>query len=134
MITADTSVIVAGFASWHESHAVAHKELQQVSQLIGHCALETYSVLSRLPAPHRSPPHIVSQFITTRFSQDFMLLDSAGICRLLATLPSGGIAGGATYDAVIGATAAFFGVTLLSLDRRAIQTYETCGATVRLLG
>lgn len=63
-----------------------------------------------------------------------MLLDSAGICRLLATLPSGGIAGGATYDAVIGATAAFFGVTLLSLDRRAIQTYETCGATVRLLG
>jgi hypothetical protein len=44
----DTSVVVAGFASWHESHHRARRTLDGGVSLIGHCALETYSVLTRL--------------------------------------------------------------------------------------
>jgi hypothetical protein len=48
---ADTSVVVAAFASWHEHHLRARKALDGGLQMIDHCALETYSVLTRLPAP-----------------------------------------------------------------------------------
>ncbi len=133
MRTADTSVLVAAFASWHEHHAIAEQELDDVTDLIGHCALETYSVLTRLPAPHRAPPAVVERFIRTRFSAGFLVLDGAKISARLAELPLLGVSGGATYDAMIGATAQHFGVTLISLDRRASRTYEACGAQVKLL-
>ena len=133
MKTADTSVLVAAFASWHEQHELAQLEMRNVTDVIGHCALETYSVLTRLPAPHRAPPAIVARFISTRFSSGFLVLDPKDFRAILADLPRLGISGGATYDAVIGATANRFGATLLSLDRRAAQTYEACGASVELL-
>ena len=52
----DTSVVVAAFASWHEHHLKRRTSLlDQDVRLIEHCSLETYSVLTRLPAPHRCP-------------------------------------------------------------------------------
>jgi predicted nucleic acid-binding protein len=39
MKAVDTSVIVAAFASWHESHALARRVLDQQPALIAHCAL-----------------------------------------------------------------------------------------------
>ncbi len=54
MIVADTSVLVAAPASWQESHAVARAALPG-ARLVGHCAVETYSVLTRLPPPSWSP-------------------------------------------------------------------------------
>ena len=50
MITADTSVLVAGFASWHESHAAAREALR-CARVVAHSLVETYSVLTRLPPP-----------------------------------------------------------------------------------
>jgi predicted nucleic acid-binding protein len=44
-----------------------------------------------------------------------------------------GIAGGAVYDGLIALTARAAGAELVSLDRRAAETYERCGASVRLL-
>jgi hypothetical protein len=46
---ADSSVVVAAFASWHEHHRQARKALDGGIHMIDHCALETYSVLTRLP-------------------------------------------------------------------------------------
>jgi predicted nucleic acid-binding protein len=54
-VTADTSVFVAAFASWHEKHALALAAVQAVDVVIAHCLVETYSVLTRLPTPHRKP-------------------------------------------------------------------------------
>lgn len=44
-----------------------------------------------------------------------------------------GIAGGSTYDALIGSIASDHDATLLTLDRRALRTYERLGIGVELL-
>lgn len=133
MIAADTSVVVAAFASWHESHQAAGRALRPGTRLIAQCAVEAYSVLTRLPPPHRAPADIVLQFLAARFPEDYLVLDSAPLKALLTSLPDLGITGGATYDAVIGATAAHVGATLLSLDRRAAGTYQLSGCNLKLL-
>ncbi|MBI4704922.1 MAG: type II toxin-antitoxin system VapC family toxin [Deltaproteobacteria bacterium] len=124
MKAVDTSVIVAGFASWHESHTPARRALDEHPSLIGHCALETYSVLTRLPAPHRAPPRLVAQFLAVRFPGVPLTLPGAAQLELVARLAAAGISGGAVYDALVGATAAHHGATLLTLDGRAQEIYE----------
>ena len=133
MIAADTSVVVAAFASWHESHKAAGRALRPGTRLIAQCAVETYSVLTRLPAPHRAPGDVVLRFLAERFPEDYLVLDSAPLKALLRSLPGLGISGGATYDAVIGATAAHVRATLLSFDRRAAGTYQRSGCDLKLL-
>ncbi len=133
MTVVDTSVVVAAFASWHESHEIAARALRPGTRLIAQCAVETYSVLTRLPPPHRAPADIVSKFLSERFPEEFLMLDSARLKALLKSLPSLDITGGAAYDAVIGATAAHVGATLLSFDRRAAGTYERTGCDLKLL-
>jgi len=133
VIAADTSVVVAAFASWHESHKSAARALRPGTRLIAQCAVETYSVLTRLPPPHRAPGNVVLQFLTERFPEDYLALESAPLKALLRSLPSLGISGGATYDAVIGATAAHAGATLFSFDRRAAGTYQRTGCDLKLL-
>ena len=49
MKAADTSSVIAAFASWHESHEVARRALNDGLRLVEHCALETHCVLTRLP-------------------------------------------------------------------------------------
>ena len=56
MIALDTSVAVATFGAWHELHEVARAALTTDSRLTAHTALETYSVLTRLPEPFRADP------------------------------------------------------------------------------
>src|SRR5215475_14605 len=53
VIAADTSLVIAAFASWHDHHEPDRRVLDRALRLIDICALETYSVLTRLPAPHR---------------------------------------------------------------------------------
>ena len=133
MIAADTSVVVAAFATWHESHHVARRALRPGTRLIAQCAVETYSVLTRLPPPHRAPADIVFEFLAERFPEDYLVLDSGPLKALMRSLPGLGITGGASYDAVIGATAAQAGATLLSFDRRAAGTYQRSGCNLKLL-
>ena len=67
MKATDTSLVVAAFASWHENHGRARPALDGGLRLIEHCALETYSVLRRLPPPDRCPGVVVRDFIRMRF-------------------------------------------------------------------
>lgn len=67
MIALDTSVAVAGFASWHEGHASAAGILARKPRLPAHVLIESYSVLTRLPAPHRASGDIVEAFMAERF-------------------------------------------------------------------
>lgn len=62
MIAVDTSAVIAGFAAWHELHREARRALGGNPRLPGHAALESYSVLTRLPAPHRAPSAVVTQY------------------------------------------------------------------------
>jgi predicted nucleic acid-binding protein len=129
----DSSVVIAAFASWHEHHAVARKAMAARPRLIAHAAVESYSVLTRLPPPHRASPDIVHAFITGRFTEPFLILSETGYQELLATVAAGQILGGPAYDALIAFTAAEHNATLMSLDQRAAAMYETVGAQVEQL-
>lgn len=133
MRAADTSAVVAAFASWHEHHDGARKALDGNLRLIEHCALETYSVLTRLPPPHRSSGVVVRDFIAARFPRPPLRLTPRLHRAFLAELPNRGIAGGATYDALVAATAIAHRAELVTCDRRALSVYEAYGLKVVVL-
>lgn len=135
MRAVDTSVVVAAFASWHESHDVALGTLQTSPRLPVACALEAYAVLTRLPPPHRSDGRLVRDYLRTSFAGPGLALPAElDGPALVAILADGGIQGGAAYDAVIGLTCQRAGLILVTLDARARPTYERVGATVEFLG
>ena len=133
MKAADTSLVVAAFASWHERHEAARRALDGGLRLIEHCAIETYSVLTRLPPPHRTSGEVVRDFLTARFPQPFLRLSAQAYKDFVLGLPDHGVAGGAAYDALVAATAANCGAELVTCDRRALPVYERYGIRTRLL-
>jgi predicted nucleic acid-binding protein len=133
MIAVDTSVVVAAFASWHESHASAAATLGRRPRVPAHVLLETYSVLTRLPPPHRAPAPLVAAFLGERFSAPPLALPGAEHRRLVAKAAQAGIVGGSIHDALVGATARHAGARLLTRDRRAVPTYERLGVEYELI-
>ena len=103
-------------------------------RLIEHCALETYSVLTRLPAPHRAPAGVVRDFIQSRFPEPFLRLSPQEFKRFLSQLADHGVAGGGAYDALVAATAAGFEADLVTCDRRALTIYERYGIRTQVIG
>lgn len=134
MIAADTSVVVAAFASWHEGHAAALKALRRDVRVPAHVAVETYSVLTRLPPPHRIAPAVAGEFLAERFPEDPLTLSPRGHLRLLRLLADAGVPGGAVYDGVVAGAALEAGAVLLTRDVRAIPTYELVGAGYEVIG
>ena len=129
----DTSVVVAAFASWHELHGPAMAVLSALPVLPAQCALEAYSVLTRLPPPHRASPAVVRDFLDANFGDRYVTLVAGRFPQLVSELAELGIAGGATYDALIAAIARDAGGTLVTCDQRARPTYERIGITVEYL-
>ena len=133
MKAADTSLVVAAFASWHERHDSARRVLDGGLRLIEHCALETYSVLTRLPPPHRTSGAIVRDFLETRFPQPFLRLNTQAYRYFILGLHDRGVTGGAAYDALVAATAASSGAELVTCDLRALAVYERYGVRTQVL-
>ncbi len=120
----DTSVAVALAVADHHHHEWASEAVSgHRLGLAGHAAFETYSVLTRLPAPARRDPVTVRRLLDASFPATRFLPDDAAAV-LLAELPALSIAGGAVYDALVGATARHHGAPLITRDRRAIPTYR----------
>ncbi len=130
MRAVDTSVVVAAFASWHEHHDLARTAVDNGARLIDHCALETYSVLTRLPPPHRSTGEIVRDFLRLRFNEPYLRLDGRAYKEFVLSLSDHGITGGASYDGFVAATAVAHSADLITCDHRAAPTYERYGARV----
>jgi predicted nucleic acid-binding protein len=130
---ADTSLVVAAFASWHEKHEPARLALDEGLRLVEHCALETYSVLTRLPPPHRASGEVVRDFLAARFPQALLRLSARAYREFVSGLPGRGITGGAAYDALVAATAVEHRAELMTCDRRAAPVYERYGVRARLL-
>jgi hypothetical protein len=130
----DSGVVVAGFASWHQAHPAAIGELAGKPQIAAHSFVEAFSVLTRLPAPHRAPAELVSRFLDAAFLEDPLTLESRRYRRLVThRLPAAGISGGATYDALIAETVRAVDGTMVTLDRRARATYDRIGCDAVLL-
>lgn len=134
-VAADTSVLVAALASWHEHHRVALRALAPMNSIIGHCVLETYSVLTRLPAPHRlAAPDVVALLDHVTAGHPSFALSAAEQQALIARCAAATLTGGAIYDALIAATCTRHALRLLTLDARARHTYALLGADHTLLG
>ena len=133
MIAVDSSVVVAGFASWHELHEAARVILDGHPLAIGHAIVESYLVLTRLPPPHRAAPALVREFLSERFPDPYLVLSGQRLHDLLPDLIDAGVRGCASYDALIALTAREYGAELLSGDRRAKMTYDVLGVRSRLL-
>ncbi len=101
--------------------------------MTAHAALETYSVLTRLPGDARLSLEDASTLIAERF--DPIIAPEADTAALLVrTLSEMGIGGGAAYDALIGLTAKQAGATLLTRDARARTTYLAVGVEHEVVG
>lgn len=124
MIAVDTSVVVAGFASWHEGHQPATAALARRPRVPAHVLVEAYSVLTRLPPPHRAPAELVVTFLAERFPEAPLSLPARAHLELVEAAARTGLAGGAIYDALVAATARHAGATLLTRDLRARSVYE----------
>lgn len=126
-------MVVASFGAWHEHHQVALDVLTERPRLGAHTALESYSVLTRLPEPFRADAAIVVEFLRRTFPQPRLILDSQTQSTLPDRLQAAGVEGGGAYDGLIALAASAAGAELLTFDRRALDTYARCGAHVRLL-
>ena len=133
MIAVDTSVIVAAFASWHEGHRTAAAALARRPRVPAHALIETFSVLTRLPPPHRAPANLVSTFLVERFTEPPLALPSRAHLELIERAAATGITGGSIYDALIAATVRHARARLLTRDRRAAATYERFGVEYEVL-
>ena len=129
----DTSVAVALVVVDHESHGAAANALRgRRLGLAGHAAFETYSVLTRLPPPLRLTPAAAVRVLAENFPAS-RFLGVPATRSLLREMAGLGIAGGAVYDALIGAAAAEHRVRLATRDVRALETYRAVSAEVDLL-
>lgn len=125
-IAVDSSVAIAAFASWHEQHRTAVEICKSGPSLPAHAAVEVYSVLTRLPEPHRSDPAIVIEFLRRQFPRR-LVLGSRRQRTLAEDAAALGVSAGAVYDAVIAFTCIDAAVGLASFDARARETYFRCG-------
>ena len=133
MIAVDTSVVVAAFASWHEGHASAASALARRPRVPAHVLIETYSVLTRLPPPHRAPTGLVATFLRERFREAPLTLPVSAWQRLIEEAVAAGIAGGGIYDALIAGTVRHARARLLTRDSRAIAAYERFGVAYEIV-
>lgn len=130
----DTSVAVALSIADHVGQDAARDAVRGLRLgLAGHAAFETFSVLTRLPAPSRRSATAVSRLLAANFPYTRMLGGPAARA-LSARLAETGIAGGAVYDALVGAAAVEHDVPLVTRDRRALATYRALDVDVIMIG
>jgi predicted nucleic acid-binding protein len=133
-VAVDTSVAVPMVLGSHtHHHSVTEALTGRVLRLSGHAVVETYAVLTRLPGDARLALADAVRVIDSNFGGPVLLPpgDAADLHRRLA---AAAIAGGATYDAIIGLAAQAADLTLVTRDSRAAMTYRALGVAVEVIG
>jgi predicted nucleic acid-binding protein len=129
----DTSAAIALVSPGHEKHSAVRTHVHgRRLGLAGHAELETYSVLTRLPAPRRLTPASALRLIRANFPET-RRLPPARAARLLDELAETRIAGGSTYDALVALAARHAGLLLTSTDARAAGVYRSLRVEFTLL-
>jgi predicted nucleic acid-binding protein len=133
MIAVDSSVAIAAFGEWHKLNGPACDVLDNGAVVPAHAVLETYSVLTGFPPPHRADPALVDTWLDDRFA-DILEAPAASEQRdLVRTLASNGGIGGVVYDALVALTAKRAGAVLVTADSRATAIYELVGVDHQLI-
>lgn len=129
----DTSITIAALLSDHTSHEKAEEALASCTTTIAHVATETYSVLTRIPPPHRTTAETAADALARRLPSTYVALEASDYADAPARLAAAGVSGGATYDGLIALTALGHDLELVSRDRRAARTYKALGARFQLI-
>ncbi len=132
MIAVDTSIAVPAFLPWHEAHQSCHLAACGASMAV-HVAVETYSVLTRLPAPHQLDIGAARQLLSRRFGDRVLVPSKALSTSFVDRLAEAGVSGGAAYDGIVALTTAEHGAQLLTRDPRAASTYDSLGVGYELV-
>jgi predicted nucleic acid-binding protein len=133
MIAVDSSVAVAGFGEWHALNEAARGVLDEGAALPAHAMLETYSVLTGFPPPHRAPAGLVDEWLDGRFSTILASPPPEEQREAVRQLAAAGRSGAAVYDALVALTAKMAGAVLVTADSRAAPVYELMGVDIRNL-
>jgi len=123
----DTSLLIAALQDWHEQHEAAWQALDRLLASEGETVLpvrallEAYSVMTRLPPPHRLAPSTALEVLqgTLEESVRLIALPEEASWRLLGAFAESGTIGGAVYDAEIIECCRHAGATkIVTLNRR----------------
>ena len=108
----DTSCLVAAVCAWHRHHDDTRREIERRDAageklvLAAHSLAETFSVLTRLPEPHRLRPDDAFALIDVNWGgTGLVALTGPDYRATLRRCRDVGIGGGAVYDALIAACA-----------------------------
>lgn len=129
-VAVDTSVAVPLILRSHPDHTAVVRwcEGREIA-VSGHALIETYAVLTRLPADARLAPADAARLLNAGFAPP-LLLGKAQARSLPETLSRLGIAGGAVYDALVALAAREHNAPLATRDARARGTYDAVGVEV----
>ena len=124
MRTADSSVLVAALATWHEYHRVALTAVERLDCLVPHTLVETFAVLTAMRPPSRSPvPQVREALCDLRARHTPLDQTVEAYEEAMEVVQRSGRSGGAVYDALIARIAARAGAALVTLDDRARSIY-----------
>jgi predicted nucleic acid-binding protein len=130
---ADSSIAIAALWGDHPANEPAAEALATCESVIAHVAVETYSVLTRLPVPHRASEAAAVAAVEERLAGTYATLEGSMYPAALRRLAGAGVSGGATYDGLIALTALEHGLELITRERRAERTYRALAAPYTLL-
>ena len=129
----DTSAAIALLVEDHEAHVATLEAVRgRRLGLAGHAWFETYSVLTRLPAPLRRSPADAARLLAHNFPAAGFL-GEAESAALAADLVRLSVSGGSVNDALIGAAARQHRRPLVTGDLRARSVYEGLGVEIEIV-
>lgn len=117
----DSSCVIALLCDWHVHHAETLRYYQRllaagaVPVVPVHVILECFSVLTRIPAPHRLRPDVAKLALEQTFAGAAVLTGLAPetAWRTIDILSRQGLGGGRVYDAVIAFSLAESGASVV---------------------
>lgn len=105
-----------------------------VLALPAHVMIEAYAVLTRLPSGLAVPAAAAASVLGGRFSRAPYELEKRERSTIVERLAGAGVLAGASYDGLVALEAQAHGRTLLTLDRRAQETYRRLGIAFSAIG
>jgi predicted nucleic acid-binding protein len=130
---ADSSVAIPALLDGHPAHDEAANALSACEATIAHAAIETYSVLTRLPPPNQADATTTAEVLNERLPSTYATLDASMYAKAPARLAAAGVSAGATYDGLIALTALEYDLELITRDKRAERTYRALNVSYQLL-
>ena len=138
----DTSCLVAAVCGWHRHHDATRRDIERRNAageslvLAAHSLAEAFSVLTRLPEPHRLRPEDALELIEANWGEARLVaLNGSDYRSTLRRCRDAGIGGGAVYDALIAACAVKARVeTLVTWDLAGFERFLEDEPAVRTPG